>query len=484
MSSIPIHMSIKIKCLVSGLAAAFLLGDLGAQENLFIDARSKSKPYNVVLLMADDLGYGDVGFNGNEKIITPHLDQMARSGITFDHFYAASCLCTPTRASCLTGRNPFRQGIFAAHTGGMRHAETTYAELLKKKGYSTGFFGKWHLGWVEPEKLESRGFYSPPWHHGFQEVFATKSAVPTWNPTKTPSRWKGFGARKDGSWGGSIYVRNGIPVTENLDGDDSRIIMDRVIPFIEKAVSEEKPFLATVWFHAPHDPVLAGPEYLARYPGLPEAQKHLYGCITAMDKQIGRLRDCLETKGLAEDTIVFFCSDNGPADSATKKGIASAGPFRGHKHQMWEGGIRVPALMVWPGHLKENVICSFQAGTVDYLPTILDLLGLPAQKKRPMDGISLRPVLQGKPTERPFPLAFGYQRLYKKTELYALIDGPYKICIPEVGDKMMLFDLENDPSESNDLSNSKPQVFERLKADLEKAKKSWRASREGKDYTF
>lgn len=284
--------------------------------------------------------------------------------------------------------------------------------------------------------------------------------------------------------GGSVYVHNGTPVKDNLDGDDSRIIMDRVIPFIEKAVSEEKPFLATVWFHAPHDPVLAGPEYLALYPGLREEQKHLYGCITAMDEQIGRLQNFLKAKGLAEDTIVFFCSDNGPADSAAKKGIASAGPFRGHKHQMWEGGIRVPALMVWPGHLQENVTCSFQAGTVDYLPTILDLLGLPAIKKRPIDGISLKPVLQGKPTERPLPLAFGYQRLYKDTELYALIDEPYKICIPEVGDKMKLFDLENDPSESKDLSHSKPHLFEKMKAGLEKTKKSWQVSREGKDYTF
>jgi len=476
---------IKQRQLLSTLIILLLVDSSPAQDNHFINRDQRErKPFNVILLMADDLGYGDVGFNGNQKIITPHLDQMARDGITFDHFYAAAPLCSPTRASCLTGRSPFRQGIFAAHTGGMRPSERTLAEVVKKQGYMTGFFGKWHLGWVQADKVENRGFYSPPWHHGFDEVFATKSAVPTWNPTKTPEGWKGFGAREDGSWGGSVYIHNGEPVTDNLDGDDSRVIMDRVIPFMESAIAEGKPFLATIWFHAPHEPIAAGPEYLAKYPGLPQEQKHLYGCITAMDEQIGRLRAFLKDKGLDEDTILFFCSDNGPADPQTKRGIASAGPFRGHKHQMWEGGLRVPALLTWPGHLQENILCSFQTGTVDYLPTILDLLALPAIKDRPMDGISLVPALKGEQVERPVPLAFGYQRLYNGTELYAFIKGKYKICIPEKGDNMMLFDLETDPAESKDLATSHPQLLKEMQAELESVKASWRNSREGKDYKW
>lgn len=446
--------------------------------------KSLSQETNVILIMADDLGYGDVGFNGNEKIITPHLDQMAQSGIRFTNFYAAAPLCSPTRASCLTGRSPFRQGIFAAHTGGMRPAETTIAEVLKKEGYTTGFFGKWHLGWVEPDKVESRGFYSPPWHHGFDEVFATKSAVPTWDPTKYPDNWKGFGKGKDGSWGGSIYVHNGEPVKNNLDGDDSRIIMDRAIPFIEKSIDEGKPFLATIWFHAPHEPLVAGPEYLAKYPGLPEQQKHLYGCITAMDEQIGRLKTFLSDKGIAENTILFFCSDNGPADGLARKGIASAGPFRGHKHQMWEGGLRVPSVIEWPGHIEAGQTTDYQACTSDYFPTILEMLNIPIPGKVPLDGVSLLPMLEGKYSERMIPFAAGYQRLYKDTGLYALIDGQHKICIPEVGKEMMLFDLEADPSESNNLAKEKPELFQKMKADLEQVKVSWKNSREGKDYQW
>ncbi len=475
----------KRESVLASIVTILLATGATAGESYFEDSpSSEPRRTNVILLMADDLGYGDVGFNGNERIQTPHLDRMAGEGIRFDHFYAASPLCSPTRASCLTGRSPFRQGIFAAHTAGMRPSETTVAEALRKHGYATGFFGKWHLGWVEPDKVESRGFYSPPWHHGFEEVFATKSAVPTWNPTKTPPGWKGFGARDDGSWGGSIYVHNGEPVTENLDGDDSRIIMDRVIPFIEAALAERKPFLATVWFHTPHEPIVAGPEYLAKYPGLPEEQKHLYGCITAMDEQIGRLRTVLAENRAERDTLIFFCSDNGPADPQAKRGIASAGPFRGHKHQMWEGGLRVPALACWPGRLREGRTCSFQTGTVDYLPTILDLLSLPAVKKRPMDGISIVPALKGELSERPVPLAFGYRRFYKNTDIYAYIKGRYKICIPEPGQTMKLFDLRKNPGETDDLAQSKPEILKRMQKDLEAVKASWQASREGADYRW
>lgn len=475
----------KLVLYTASIALCFLANPAISQKKLSkgSGAEDAARP-NIILLMADDLGYGDVGFNGNKTIITPNLDQMAQNGVKFDHFYAAAPLCSPTRASCLTGRSPFRQGIFAAHTGGMRHAETTIAEVLKKAGYATGFFGKWHLGWLESEKVETRGFYSPPWQHGFEEVFATKSAVPTWNPTKTPPGWKSFGSREDGSWGGSIYVHNGEPVSENLEGDDSRVIMDRALPFIEKSIKDDKPFLATIWFHAPHEPIVAGPEYLAKYPGLVEEQKHLYGCITAMDEQIGRLRDFLRENDLEENTLIIFCSDNGPADPLARRGIASAGPFRGHKHQLWEGGIRVPAVVEWPGHLKGSRLCSFQSGTVDFLPTILDLLDLTPKKKVPLDGVSLLPALKGDKTERSVPLAFGYQRLYKDTELFAFIQGEYKICIPDVGDEMMLFNLEADPTESNNLAASNPELLEKMELQLEDVKRSWTLSREGKDYTW
>jgi arylsulfatase A-like enzyme len=220
------------------------------------------------------------------------------------------------------------------------------------------------------------------------------------------------------------------------------------------------------------------------YPGLPEEQKHLYGCITAMDEQIGRLRDLLKKKGIEKNTILLFCSDNGPSGPLVRRDIASAGPLRGHKHQMWEGGLRVPSLMVWPGQLEENTTCAFPGGTVDYLPTVLDLAGLPPFEKNPLDGISLLPAIRGEMKERPLPLAFGYQRLYRDTELYAFIDGRYKICIPDAGEQMKLYDLAKDPAETKDISSSEPERFDKLKTALEAVKKSWLLSREGKDYAW
>lgn len=438
---------------------------------------------NVIMLMADDLGWGDVGFNGNDVVMTPHLDEMSKSGIRHTNFYAAAPLCSPSRAACLTGRAPFRQGIYAAHTGGLRYAEKTIPELLKKDGYVTGHFGKWHLGWLEADKVESRGHYSPPCQHGYDEVFGTKSAVPTWNPTKTPAGWKGFGSEDDGSWGGSVYLHDGVPVTDNLDGDDSRIIMDRAIPFIQKAIDEDEPFFTTIWFHTPHEPVVAGPEYLAMYPDIPSDQKHLYGCITAMDEQIGRLREMLESNGVAENTIIFFTSDNGPSGPITRKGIASAGPFKGAKHEIYEGGIRVPALMEWKGHIKSGT-SAVSAGVVDYLPTILDLVGISPMKKVPLDGESLLPILRGETSEREQPLAFGFKRLYKGIEMYAFIEGDYKIAIPKMGKEVYLFNLKEDPSEENNLAASQPELTKEMLKKLEETKASWQDSDDGKDYLW
>ena len=271
---------------------------LFALTALPVSAEERDRP-NVILLMSDDQGWGDVGFNGNDGIRTPHLDAMAAEGVRFDRFYAAAPLCSPTRGSCLTGRYPFRFGVLAAHTAGMRVGEITIAEMLKSKGYRTGFFGKWHLGWVKESDAGSRGFYSPPSQHGFDTHFATTSAVPTWDPTVTPENWSSWGSEPGDPWkGGSPYVQDGVEVTENMAGDDSRVIMDRALPFIE--ASKDQPFFAAVWFHAPHEPVVAGPEYRKLYKNRGSARQNLYGCITAMDEQIGRLRSKLEELELAE----------------------------------------------------------------------------------------------------------------------------------------------------------------------------------------
>ena len=229
----PIEFMIKsllsLACIFATAASLWLPADALA------DGPTATDTPNVILIMSDDQGWGDIGFNGNAEIHTPNLDAMAAAGVKFDRFYAAAPLCSPTRGSCMTGRYPFRYGILAAHTGGMRVGEITVAEMLKSKGYRTGFFGKWHIGWVREVDGGSRGIFSPPSHHGFDTHFATTSAVPTYNPTVTPEGWTKWGSKPGEPWkGGAPYVQDGKEVTGNMDGDDSRIIMDRVIPFIEK----------------------------------------------------------------------------------------------------------------------------------------------------------------------------------------------------------------------------------------------------------
>ncbi len=450
---------------------------------------------NIVLIMADDLGWGDVGFNGNAEIKTPHLDAMAKGGLRLNRFYAASPLCSPTRGSCLTGRYPWRYGILAAHTGGMRVAETTVAEVAKKAGYRTGFFGKWHIGWVKPDETSTRGFYSPPWHHGFDETFATTSAVPTWDPTITPGPETGAketGSSKPGApWkGGMPYVHNGKEVSENMRGDDSRVIMDRVIPFVRESAREKKPFLACVWFHTPHEPVYAGPEYLDLYkdhPKMGARRKHYYGAISAMDEQIGRLRSELGTLGIDKNTVIFFTSDNGPADGLTKKGVASAGPFRGHKHTMFEGGLRVPSVVEWPGRIKPGIESDAVTGTVDYFPTVLELTGVSKGKTKsvPIDGVSLSGLMNGSAGKRETPLFFGYRRLVGDVDGQALIEERYKLiksASPAGGYE--LYDLLEDPAEKQNLVSSQPEVFERMKAAMAALDESCRLSRDGADYRY
>ncbi|NMM47561.1 sulfatase-like hydrolase/transferase [Flammeovirgaceae bacterium KN852] len=432
------------------------------------------------MIMADDLGYGDVGFNGNDIVKTPELDQMAAESLVMDRFYAAAPICSPTRASVLTGRNAFRQGIFAPHTAGMRVGETTLAEVLKEEGYKTGIFGKWHLGWIMPDaELDTRGFYSPPWHHGFEESFVTKSAMPTWNPSVTP--WDIWNNKEGEMWTTSVYLENKVLVKDNLAGDDSRVIMDRVIPFIERSVDQNKPFFSCIWLHTPHEPVVAGPEYKAMYEGMSEDAKNYYGTITAMDEQIGRLRRKLKELNIDRKTIVWFFSDNGPNKEFVEKGVASAGKFRGTKHTIYEGGLRVPSLIEWPGKIQPNRTDAMSV-TSDIMPTLLELINSGYTSEVPLDGISLRPLVLNENSLQDRYIAFGYMRRWDNTNQLAIMNDNYKLVID--GDKKELYDLKNDPEETKNLKDTKPDIYDMLLQELTRWQDSARMSREGSDYKY
>ncbi len=450
-------------------------------------AQEAAKQPNIIVLLADDLGWGDVGFAGNNVVKTPAMDALSQQGATLTNAYTVSPLSSPTRGSVLTGRHPFRFGVLAAHTGAMRQGEITLSEVCQDNGYATGFFGKWHLGWIESdvESISDRGFYSPPEYHGFEEVFATRSAVPTWNPTVTPDNFNSWGNKAGEPWKGSRYIHNGEIATENLDGDDSRVIIDRVLPFIDKSIEEEKPFLACVWFHAPHEPVVAGPDYLAMYSELEnETQRHYYGCITAMDDQIGRLQQYLEEKGLAENTIIVFSSDNGPADSMVKKGAASAGPYRGHKHEIYEGGLRVPTFIHWKGNIPAGVKVETQTTSCDFFPTIIDLAQLKFKhnKEYIVDGMSVTPAFEQPTYERTKTIFAAWMRKYRDTYGRAIIKGDYKLLYPEKTKEPELYNLAVDPYETNNIIEANQELAQSLMKEMMEIEYSCQESRDGADY--
>ncbi len=444
---------------------------------------------NIVLMMCDDLGWGDVGFNGGTVIQTPHLDAMAAAGLRFTRFYAAAPVCSPTRGSCLTGRHPYRYGIYFANTGHMKPEERTLAELLKTLGYATGHFGKWHLGTLtKTQRDANRGgrpgsarHYSPPQDNGFDVCFSTESKVPTYDPM-----WKPRGADDGGAWdamtdrtdavpyGTAYWNERGERVTENLDGDDSRIIMDRAIPFIEQAAGRNQPFFAVIWFHAPHLPVVADAEHRGLYPHARSVRhRNYFGCITAMDEQVGRLRKELRRLGVAEETLIAFCSDNGPEGKPDAPG--SAGPFRGRKRSLYEGGIRVPGLVEWPGRIPPGTTTDFPAVTSDYLPTILDLLDVEMLDGRPLDGVSLLPVLSGAKSARGTPIGF------QSGNQVAWMDDRYKIYRSGKSE-WELYDLQADPAESQDLADRFPQRVQAMASECVQWQASCRSSDAGADY--
>lgn len=456
---------------------------------LTVSCNSTSEPDdishpNIILIMADDLGWGDVGFNGNELIKTPALDEMAQSGLVFTRFYSAAPVCSPTRGSCLTGRHPFRYGVFTANAGKMREGENTLAEYLKAKGYVTGHFGKWHLGTLTNDEIDAnRGGknpenYSPPWDNGFDVCFSTESKVPTWNPMVTPGKEAGdIGSRLQGTHFGTHYWTGpGEKVTDNLEGDDSRIIMDRVIPFVEKQSKDNKPFFAVVWFHTPHLPTLTGDKYRNLYPEQSIDVQHFYGAISAMDEQIGRLNETLAEFGLDENTILFFTSDNGPEGGAREgRTQGSTAGFRGRKRSLYEGGVRVPGLVVWPAKIEGGQKTDFPLVTSDYFPTILELFGEKNQfPVSPVDGISMVPVWNKEIRERPVPI--GFQHRNNK----ALNDNRFKLV--SIDGQFELYDILEDPFETNDISAENIAKVDEMKAVLDSFVSSCENSFSGADY--
>jgi arylsulfatase A-like enzyme len=491
---------------------------LGFLFLLALEQAVAAAPPNMVLMMGDDHGWEETGYNGHPHVKTPVLDEIAATGLRLDCFYSGHPNCSPTRASFLTGRHPNRMGTFAPGWS-LRPEEVTIAHVLRKAGYQCAHFGKWHVGTVKagsPTNPGAMGFHEWVSHDNFFEL----------NPSLS---------------------RNGGP-PEVFPGESSEILVREAMRFIDRARQDGKPFLTVVWFGSPHEPYSGLPADLALYDDLPtkypkkmvsltsnetgEQVKRLlgdvlrerYAEITAMDRAIGQLRKHLAATGLRDNTLLFYCGDNGTSADASL-----ASPYRGVKSQVYEGGLRVPGLIEWPARIPQPRASNVRATTSDLLPTVCSLVGQPLPQ-RPLDGIDLTPLLDGNLTERPRPLFFwefntartdgtkripyidpeqqkGTTPLVKRMNGKAtrdftnfrhptiaeadylgprtIIDGRFKLVIHERQNAEPLhelFDLAADPAEKTNLLDQQPDLGKKLQQRLRQWQESVVLSLTGKDY--
>lgn len=418
------------------LAAMTLSGLVGVRSGA-VAAAPEARP-NIVFLLCDDLGYGDLGCFGSPVIKTPHLDTLAADGLKLTSFYAASPVCSPSRAGMMTGRNPNRLGIrdWIPQGSGiyLRKEEHTVAELLKSAGYRTAHMGKWHLN------SRMNGTEPTPADHGFDSWFSTQNnAAPTHqNPTN--------------------FLRDGRRAGP-LQGNASTITVDEAIRFIR--ADPKQPFAAFVWFHAPHEQVATPEEYTKRYPGIEDPTKPIYyGSVSLVDHEVGRLLGVLDELKLRDNTLVVFTSDNGPETlKRYPAGIhshGSPGPYRGMKLHVTEGGLRVPAIIRWPRGVKAGQVSAEPATGLDLLPTFCEAAGVKPPADRPLDGTSILPLFAGKPVKRTVPLYWQYDVAISTPWTLALREGDWKLLGNAELTRFELYNVKLDPAEAVNLADKEP----------------------------
>jgi arylsulfatase A len=426
------------------------------------DEPSVTNRPNILVILADDLGYGDLGCYGHPVIRTPHLDRLARQGLRLTSCYSAGANCSPSRAGLMTGRIPYRIGIHnqipmlsPMHLGAH---EVTIATLLHRAGYATCHAGKWHLNGMFNLPGQPQ-----PGDHGFDHWFSTQNNC-------LPNHLNPYN-----------FVRNGIPVGP-LDGYASRLVADEAIRSLREDRDRTKPFFLYVCFHEPHEPIRTDPRFAALYdfPGDPSRTAH-HGNITQMDDACGRVLATLDELGLARDTLVWFTSDNGP-ERTRWHNAGSPGPLREYKGNVYEGGIRVPGLIRWPAAIRPGAVSDVPVSGLDLLPTVCAIAGLASPQDRILDGISVLPLLRGEELRRKNPLYWQFNYAHTEPAL-ALRQGDWKIVarlterpartssIAEQSNRVLqtaeptgfeLYNLRADIGEATDLAAREPERLREL----------------------
>lgn len=389
---------------------------------------------NIVLILADDLGYGSLGAYGEKEIPTPNIDSIAKNGAKMTDGYVSCPICAPTRAGLLTGRYQQRFG-FEHNPGperqandkfGLPIAETTIAEVLKKNGYRTGMFGKWHLGY-KPELQ--------PTARGFDEFYGFLSGARSYFPNQ----------RTDSILRGTQRVPDPAYLTEAL--------AQEAVAFMGQ--KSEKPFFVYLPFNAVHAPMEAPAKYTDPFSELTGTRRTFAGMQAGLDAAVGKVLDAIKKQGIEKNTVVFFLSDNG---GPTQQTTSSNKPLRGVKGQMYEGGIRIPFMVQWQGKVKPGTVVPDPCFSLDIFPTVLEIAGISKEEgKEKLDGRSLIPVLQGSQSAKSPRAIF-----WRMGAQYAVRFGDWKMV--STRRRVELFNLKSDVAESNDLSTEEPQKLKELQS--------------------
>ncbi|WP_153558497.1 sulfatase-like hydrolase/transferase [Roseimaritima sediminicola] len=409
-------------------------------------AEESERP-NFVVFLTDDQGWGDLACYGHPEIQSPNLDRFASEGLRLTQCYAACSVCSPSRSAILTGRTPYRNGVWRWIPGGsqyhLRESEITIATLLKQRGYDTCHAGKWHLN----GKFNSDAQPQPD-DHGYDHWLATQNnASPNhMNP--------------------SNYVRNGEPVGR-MEGASAILAAEEASQWLQDRPDPKTPFFITVWTHEPHLPIESAPRFMEPYAHLDdEGLRQHHGNITQLDAAFGNLMKALDQQGYRDNTVVFFTSDNGPEGNGTSgRTRGSTGGLRGRKRHTHEGGIRVPGIIRWPGKINAGTVSDTPVIGSDIFTTICDIVDIPLPENRTIDGASLLPLFAGEPVQRDQPL---YWRNHLAREEYrvGLRVGDWKIIGSDDLSSFELYNIARDPEETTDLSAAEPERFAQLKQRL------------------
>ena len=397
---------------------------------------SAKKP-NVIIIFTDDQGTVDMNCYGAKDLVTPNMDGLAKRGVRFTQFYSAAPVCSPSRVGLMTGRTPQHGGLngnVPLDSVGMPSQQITIAEKMKTAGYATAHIGKWHLGHHKETVPNAQGF-----DHSFGHLVGcidNYSHFFYWS-----------GPNKHDLW------RNGKEVFHNGEFFPDLMVKEAG-EFIDK--NKDQPFFIYFALNTPHYPYQGSPKWLEHYRDLPYPRNLYAAFLSTTDDRIGALLSKIENTGLTNDTIIIFQSDHGASEEVrAHKGGGSAGPHRGAKFSLYEGGIRVPAIISWPGNLPQNEVRKQIATGCDWFPTIMELCKIPAAEHK-IDGKSLLPVINSKSARSAHKIFH-----WKSGNSVAVREGKWKLVMS--GKKAELFDLPNDLGESRNLVKEHPEMVERLR---------------------